>query len=265
MIERIYSAMTDNDSEITLSNFLKTNSPLFTVLGVFGAVSVYLLQFPWSGASRGIQMIGFTSSLMLFFLTAAAIQLELTRSIDRNLSDFLIQPEKKNLFFMLFIVPFYILLGTVGWMIYTNLEYSIFIIQFVSILFGGSLVVLVFRLWDVLNLPYVPDEDDSQLGVTLLWSSRGMIFISSITFLTGWICLIILTNMSGYHPLSIVDLDPISPLIAILGGIGVGLVGISLLYLFLALCLLSYCLSVIFFVRSGALDIILDTFVSDDD
>lgn len=87
--------MTDNDSDITLSKFLKTNSSLFTVLGVFGAISVYLLQFPWSGASRGIQMIGFTSSLMLFFITAASIQLELGRSIDRNLTDFLIQPEKK--------------------------------------------------------------------------------------------------------------------------------------------------------------------------
>lgn len=153
--------MTDNDSDITLSKFLKTNSSLFTVLGVFDAISVYLLQFPWSGASRGIQMIGFTSSLMLSFITAASIQLELGRSIDRNLTDFLIQPEKRNLFFMLFIVPFYILLGTIGWIIYTNLEYSIFILQFPSILFGGSLVVLIFRLWDVLNLPYVPDEDNS--------------------------------------------------------------------------------------------------------
>jgi len=80
--------MTDNDSDITLSKFLKTNSSLFTVLGVFGAVSVYLLQFPWTATSRGIQMIGFTSSLMLFFVTAAAIQLELSKSIDRNLSDF---------------------------------------------------------------------------------------------------------------------------------------------------------------------------------
>jgi len=256
--------MTDNDSDITLSKFLKTNSSLFTVLGVFGAISVYLLQFPWSGASRGIQMIGFTSSLMLFFITAASIQLELGRSIDRNLTDFLIQPERRNLFFMLFIVPFYILLGTIGWIIYTNLEYSIFILQFPSILFGGSLVVLIFRLWDVLNLPYVPDEDNSQLGEPLLWASRGMIFLSSVPFLTGWICVVILTNTSGYDPLSIIQLNPVSPLIAILGGIGVGLVGISLLYFFVALCLLSYCLSVIFFVRSGALDIILDAFVSDD-
>jgi len=257
--------MTDNDSDITLSKFLKTNSSLFTVLGVFGAVSVYLLQFPWTATSRGIQMIGFTSSLMLFFVTAAAIQLELSKSIDRNLSDFLIQPEKRNLFFILFIVPFYILLGTIGWIIYTNLEYSVFILQFVSILLGGSLVVLIFRLWDILKLPYVPDEDDSQLGEPLLWSSRGIIILSSVTFLTGWICLIILTNRSGYHPLSILDLDPISPLIAILGGISVGLVGISLLYLLLALSLISYCLSVIFFVRSGALDIILDAFVTNDD
>lgn len=91
-----------------------------------------------------------------------------------------------------------------------------------------------------------------------------MIFVSSVPFLTGWICVVILTNTSGYDPLSIIQLNPVSPLIAILGGIGVGLVGISLLYFFVALCLLSYCLSVIFFVRSGALDIILDAFVSDD-
>lgn len=104
--------MTDNGSDITLSQFLKTNSSLFTVLGVFGAISVYLLQFPWSGVSTGIQMVGFTSSLMLFFVTAAAVQVELNKSINNNLIDFLIQPEKEIYFLcyllshsILFLVP----------------------------------------------------------------------------------------------------------------------------------------------------------------
>lgn len=164
---------------------------------------------------------------------------------------------------MLFIVPFYTLLGSIGWIIYSNFEYSIFILQFVSILFGGSLVVLIFRFWDVLDLPYVPDEDDSQLGEPLLWTSRAMTFLSSVPFLAGWICLIVLNTSSGYDPLSIMYLNINSPFIAILGGISVGLVGISLLYFFIAFIFFLYCLSVIFFVRSGALDIIYH-FVSND-
>lgn len=130
----------DGEQEFTLSWFLRHTSKHFTVLSVFGALSIYFAQFsrnintPW-------QNVGTVASLVLFIVTAFTIRAELKVAVDGNLFDFLVKPRKDSYKLVFFVAPFYLLIATV---VVVVLQYSaalMILAQLVAWLIGVSVVI----------------------------------------------------------------------------------------------------------------------------
>ena len=250
--------MSRQNDKITLSEFLKENSSLFTVLGVFGAISVYFLRYPSSGISSQVQAIGTVSSLVAFLTVAVAIHFQLSDSIGRNIIDFLYQPTKRHLFFMIFLISYYTLIGSITMVVYANTAQFLFLIQYMMIFVGGSFVLLFIKLQNKYALLYSPDQSEVEDGVHLLWASRWLIIISSLPFAIGSILLIELNQSAGYHPADLLLVDSTSVLSTIVGSFSTGLVIFSLLYYMIASFFLIYCIAVIIFVKEDAFEILIE-------
>lgn len=68
---------------VSLTELIVKNQPLFGVMGIFGAVTIYLGSFASNfGADRRLIGIGVASSLFLFLLVFELIQLRIIRSFD---------------------------------------------------------------------------------------------------------------------------------------------------------------------------------------
>ncbi|WP_336336873.1 hypothetical protein [Haloarcula brevis] len=104
--------MTDEKSEFELSCFLEEQSKLFTLLGVFGGVSLYLAQFPVEANDRWLN-VGIVSSLIIFILAAFSIRHRLREEFDSSLFDFIIKPRRESFRVLTFVVPFYLLIISV--------------------------------------------------------------------------------------------------------------------------------------------------------
>lgn len=104
--------MTDEKSEFELSHFLEEQSKLFTLLGVFGGVSLYLAQFPVEANDRWLN-VGIVSSLIIFTLAAFSIRHRLREEFDSSLFDFIIKPRRESFRVLTFVVPFYLLIFSV--------------------------------------------------------------------------------------------------------------------------------------------------------
>lgn len=104
--------MTDEEGEFELSYFLEEQSKLFTLLGVFGGVSLYLAQFPVEVNGRWVN-VGIVSSLLIFTLVAISIRHRLQEEFDTSLFDFVIKPRRESFRVLTFVVPFYLLIFSV--------------------------------------------------------------------------------------------------------------------------------------------------------
>lgn len=100
------------DEEFELSVFLKEQSELFTLLGVFGAISLYLAQFPIEIKSRWLN-VGIVSSLLIFIIVALSIRYHLQEEFNSSLFDFIIKPRLESFRVLTFVVPFYLLIFSV--------------------------------------------------------------------------------------------------------------------------------------------------------
>lgn len=100
--------MSDDRQSFDLSRFLEENIELFTLLSVFGAISIYLAQFS-ADVNSNWKHVGQVSGIIIFFLVALEIRRDLKSRLDSSLFDFLIKPRKESYRLLLFVVPFYLL------------------------------------------------------------------------------------------------------------------------------------------------------------
>ncbi|WP_435332844.1 hypothetical protein [Haloarchaeobius sp. TZWWS8] len=121
-------------SEHSLADFFEENSHLFTVMGVFGAISVYFTQLTvdsrWS-------RLGIVSSLTIFLLVALTIQKRVSPpSSERNTFDFLVNSQWKRSKHILFYVAFWSVVVSITAIVLEFSNTFLFLFQFVCFLLG---------------------------------------------------------------------------------------------------------------------------------
>lgn len=129
-----------NEVEFNIEKFLEYNHKLFTALGLFGALSIYLNSI--SNEPSEILKLGIVSSLILFIIVSIKI---LTKAFEFHNYSTIFSSSKGNLKRIVFIVPFFSL--------------SISILCHVLINLKGSLIVLsqiiVFIFWVIILLYFL--------------------------------------------------------------------------------------------------------------
>jgi hypothetical protein len=210
-------------AESDLSSFFNRCHRRFTILGVFGAISVYFTQL--SVDSRW-QRLGVVSSLSVFLLVAISIQNDVSpESSDKNPFDFLIisQFQKRNL--LLFYVAFWAVVVSITAIILNYSGTILFLVQFVFTMLG----VGFGRWWTIRPLPetsYTVGED-KEFMIYASYVLKG-----SIQLLTVGLGALILLWQLGNLPISqLLEFQVASLGLAITVGVATGFVVAGLLYL----------------------------------
>lgn len=140
-----------NDDESLISKFVKDHQPLFAVMGIFGAISIYLTQISTTADTseneKYLLSFGVATSLFLFGLFSWIILIELWRrkGFSKNLLiDF------RNIEYVLFGIPFSMLTLVVLYYIITKLTNQLLAVM--SILnYVVGMFIFVYILSKVLN------------------------------------------------------------------------------------------------------------------
>lgn len=126
--------------EFNIEKFLLKNHKLFTIMGIFGALSIYLNSIYTINPNEFVK-IGVVSSFILFIMVAIKI---LQKAEVHNLKTILTLSDA-NLKRIIFILPFSFLVLSISYYIYVNLMGS-FILVFVFIIFIFGLII--FRYFE---------------------------------------------------------------------------------------------------------------------
>jgi len=126
-------------AEPSLEGFFQRNSRLFTILGVFGAISVYLTQLELDSRWR---RLGIVSSLVIFLLVSVSIQSNIPPdSSNQRTFDFIINGgigESHGL--LVFYVAFYsVILSIIGFILRFS-DTIIFLLSFICFIIGIAAV-----------------------------------------------------------------------------------------------------------------------------
>lgn len=220
--------MSDDKQSFNLSRFLKDNSELFTLLSVFGAISIYLAQFS-AGVNSNWKHIGQVSGLLLFFLVALEIRRNLKSRLDSSLLDFLIKPRKESYRLLLFVVPFYSLVLSIGSVAVQYPSAGTFVGQAILVFVGISNV-----LWTIMRGASLLGLDDlGMIGRDKKVVTLGKyMFYVSISF--AFLSLFAISHIGAKYEYGLTAIQNLRPgpgivpfLISYLGGIFLG----SLFYL----------------------------------
>lgn len=187
-------ASEDDRSGFSLASFFRRNSSLFTVLGVFGAISVYFTRLE---IAKQWSRLGLVSSLAIFLLVAFNIYRGFVpERSHRTPFDFLIQPRRDRIRLTLFAVPFFGIIASVLALVVSYMGTITFLSQFVFVIFGMSTVV---KLVDLLNFPegFSPeigrDPETILLSAYILRNSAYALIIGlgylAIAWVNGWVTL----------------------------------------------------------------------------
>lgn len=222
--------MTEED--MSIARFFSQNSNLFTVLGVFGAISVYVTQLELASRWR---RLGIVSSLTIFILIAIAIQRNFpSKSSDQAPFDFVIQIGRQQTPFLMFYVAFYALLISIAAIVLQFSNTLIFLFQFIVFIFG----IGATRVW--ISLVGDPDRDLT-LGEDehVIQYSKKMALHAFLAFLFGGSVLVVLW-LQGWIPIQqLVAFQVKSPLVAIVIGFFSGLLVGGVLWMLLAVLILT--------------------------
>ncbi len=137
--------MNKND-DFQLDIFLEENQPLFTVMGIFGAISIYLTSLMQD--SNQYLQFGIVSSFVLFVIVSVVIFIKAFKRRNNELIplDFLMF-NKANMERLLFIIPFLMLIMTIAQFLVSAYKTASFG------LFGISLYILgVPVFFGIINL-----------------------------------------------------------------------------------------------------------------
>lgn len=97
------------DPKFEIGDFLEDNYPLFTVLSIFGAISIYIFGLRDGVTAEKPVIVGFVSSQFLLLLSAYAIYKRILGLMGgfSNLLDYILhQPSKDSLELLVFLVAF---------------------------------------------------------------------------------------------------------------------------------------------------------------
>lgn len=113
------------NDEFDLEDFLKNNQQLFTVMGIFGAISIYLITINKDipeGFSKDMLQFGIPASLILFLITSWVIFQNLIKKRDERipLSISLFIFRWGNIMRFIFAIPFLILIISICFYIIIN-------------------------------------------------------------------------------------------------------------------------------------------------
>ncbi len=221
-------------TESSLGDFFSRNSQLFTVLGVFGAISVYFTRLE---VESRWQRLGTVSSLTIFILVALAIQQNLSPpSSDKEPFDFVVNQQLHRKGHVIFYVAFYAVVISVVGIVLRFSNTFVFLLQFFLTIGGVGLTRWWVTSLDVLD-DYTPTvgEDEELVLYSLYLLRRG-----SYPFIlgTGILTLVWLQGMVPLQDLLRFQINSLASalLIGLSSGIIVGGVLYSLLGI-LAICL----------------------------
>ena len=119
---------------LQIEEFLKNNYQLFAIMGVFGALSVYLTTLP--GSDDLFFQIGIVASFTLFILVSLLILLKGHEKFIDMSSNVSLKIIIDNFLLGLFIFPLYLLVVTISFYIFTSFSKPLEI-------FGGLLTLVL--------------------------------------------------------------------------------------------------------------------------
>lgn len=223
-----------HEGEFELSVFLKEQSELFTLLGVFGAISLYLAQFPVDVESRWLN-VGIVSSLLIFIIVALSISNRLQEQFDSSLFDFIIKPRRESFRVLTFVVPFYLLIFSFLIIAFQFQAAGLFVAQTILVFVGISSV-----LWIIVAGESLFGFDElGEIGRDKRVVRFGL-YMLTVSVFGATLALIGITHMSdkyGYGLEGIINIQPgpgaVPFVVSYLGGILTG----SVLYIILTLFL----------------------------
>lgn len=238
--------------ETSLAAFIDRNSRFFTVLGVFGAISVYFTQLQVTSRWR---RLGIVASLSIFLLIAAAIQRNIPpETSDKQPIDFVINIQRQRLGLTVFYVAFWAVVISVAAIVLRYSDTFMFLLQF--LFFIGGIGVVRFFVAQA-ESPDGNDEQKSlQLGedyeVVLSLAAFARIALFAIAFGGG---VLLLMWLRGLIPVqSLLAFQGTSLLSVIILGILSGLLTGGLLWLIVVLMALFLHYALRWMRNIGALD-----------
>lgn len=128
---------TDSGS-FEIGTFIENNTSLFTILSIFGAISVYVNRFTDLVTQERTIQIGFVAALFLFLLSTYIIDKRLVKEFG-GLSDtiaFLLQPTLRSYETIIFVVAFHGLVFSFVITSYTFQSVTVFFLQIFGLLAG---------------------------------------------------------------------------------------------------------------------------------
>jgi hypothetical protein len=226
--------VSDDVDSFEFAVFLKEESELFTLLGVFGAISLYLAQFP-VGVNNQWLNIGIVSSLLIFITVAISIRGRLEQQLESSIFDFIIKPRQESFQVLIFVVPFYLLSFSVFVVAVQYQAAGQFVAQAILVFFGISTVLYAIVTGEEL----VGFGDLGEIGRDReVLNFGGYLFVMGLTgFLLAGVGIIHFQNQFAYGLTDILAVSRgpglVPFVVSYLGGVLAG----SFLYIFVALTL----------------------------
>ena len=143
-------------SDKTPGEFFKRNSQLFTVLGVFAAISVYFTQL---NLNSRWQRLGTVSSFTIFILVAISIQQNVTPpSSDKNPFDYIADKQLQRRGLTVFYIAFYAVIISISAIVIQYSDTLFFLLTFLFFIAGVRTAT-----WFI-SLIELPEDDDILVG-----------------------------------------------------------------------------------------------------
>ncbi|RLM47805.1 hypothetical protein DVK00_04660 [Haloarcula sp. Atlit-47R] len=133
--------------DFEIGDFFENSRSLFAVLGVFAALSIYLLRLSVREGSSWPEKTGFAASLTLFLLVSYALLKKANNKYGFlvNFLDHILLPQWRNVEFIMFIVPFSILLISIIGIASNYISSFLYILRIMSFLLGTPITILLFE------------------------------------------------------------------------------------------------------------------------
>lgn len=162
------------------ADFFSRNGSLFTVLGVFGAISVYFSQF---AVGSQWQRLGIVSSLTIFLLVAVTIWRNIPpETNDQMPFDYVVNQQLREPKFIIFYVAFLAVVISIVAVVLKFLNTLLFLILFLFLVVGVRIAIW----WVTFHSPFEQTEfkliEDEEAGHILVYIIRNgiQVFVISV-------------------------------------------------------------------------------------
>lgn len=149
----------EENPDFDIEEFISENYKIHTVMGVFGAISMYLAQLTTTlnGVNENVTKIGIVTSFALFILTSLPIFSKLWAELDHDLLSFPANTNKPQFLLILFSISFSLLTITISYMALSISGAVVFFVSFITLYFGW------LSFTPILNSIPVPEREFGSL------------------------------------------------------------------------------------------------------